>query len=410
MLLTRPLCLRLIKSPLLASRPASTFKMGKKSKVVPESHFRLVHPAISESSSPIVDTHTHLASTFEAYRHKYPAGDYTTVFDFVRGLYVPAGVQQIVDVWCEAPVRPLWREFADSALTEDDRQKLWGGVGYWFVMGVHPHEARLYTDAVEADIIDAMAHPRCVGWGEMGLDYHYDNSPRPVQQEVFTRQLRCAVRLNKPLTIHTREADEDTERILKEVVPKEHRIHIHCFTDSPAFAQRLLDWFPNLYIGITGVITYTTNIDTSTTVRNMFSPPTSSSSSSDTDTSTTLSQAVANVSLSPPQDATSEDNKLRILLETDAPYMVPAPIYTLPGLVGKKLPLCHSGMVPWTAGFVAALLPQSPKLPSAGEADGAKNGEVEAETNDGEGKNEGGWDAARVMRVARENARAVYGV
>ncbi|KAJ7176781.1 hydrolase [Mycena filopes] len=381
--------------------------MGKKSKVVPESHFRLVHPAISESSSAIVDTHTHLASTFEVYRHKYPAGDYTTVFDFVRGLYAPAGVQQIVDVWCEAPVRPLWREFADSALAEDDRQKLWGGVGYWFVMGVHPHEARLYTDAVEADIIEAMAHPRCVGWGEMGLDYHYDNSPRPIQQEVFARQLRCAVRLNKPLTIHTREADEDTERILKEVVPKEHKIHIHCFTDSPAFAQRLLDWFPNLYIGITGVITYTTNADTSTTVRNMFSSPSASSSSepasstADADASTTLTQAVDGLSLS----AQSEDSKLRIVLETDAPYMVPAPIYTLPGLAGKKLPLCHSGMVPWTAGFVAGLLPQPAGNPPPSADGGA------AAVGDAEKKQAGGgWDAARVMRVARENARAVYGV
>ncbi|KAJ7770265.1 hydrolase [Mycena maculata] len=332
--------------------------MGKKSKVIAESHFRLVHPAAF--ASPIVDTHTHLASTFEAYRHKYPAGDYTTVYDFVRGLYVPAGVKEIVDVWCEAPVRQLWREFADSALTDEDRRDKWGGLGYWFVMGVHPHEAKLYTDAVEADIIEAMGHPRCVGWGEMGLDYHYDNSPRPVQQEVFARQLRCAVRLNKPLTIHTREADEDTERILKAEVPKDHKIHIHCFTDSPAFAQRLLDWFPNLYIGITGVITYSSNTDTSTTVRNMFAPSSST----------------------PP--------RLRIVLETDAPYMVPAPIYNAPALAtpeakGKKLPLCHSGMVPWTAGFVADLLP-----PAEGE--------------------DVGWDAARVMSVARENARAVYGV
>lgn len=69
-----------------------------------------------------------------------------------------------------------------------------------------------------------MAHPRCVGWGEMGLDYHYDNSPRDVQQKVFIRQLKLAVNLGKPLTIHTREADEDTERILKEHVPKEHKV------------------------------------------------------------------------------------------------------------------------------------------------------------------------------------------
>ena len=70
-----------------------------------------------------------------------------------------------------------------------------------------------------------MAHPRCVGWGEIGLDYHYDNSPRDVQQRVFARQLRAAVNLGKPLTIHTREAEEDTERILKQEVPVDHKVH-----------------------------------------------------------------------------------------------------------------------------------------------------------------------------------------
>lgn len=111
----------------------------------------------------------------------------------------------------------------------------------------HPfsHEANLYTDEVEADMwvfvpsahdslqwlpnplifrLEAMAHPRCVGWGEMGLDYHYDNSPRDTQQTVFRRQLKHAVRLGKSLTIHTREAEEDTERILKEEVPREHKV------------------------------------------------------------------------------------------------------------------------------------------------------------------------------------------
>ena len=72
--------------------------------------------------------------------------------------------------------------------------------------------------------LQAMAHPRCVGWGEIGLDYHYDNSPRDIQQRVFIRQLRQAIKLAKPLTIHTREADEDTLRILKEEVPKDHRV------------------------------------------------------------------------------------------------------------------------------------------------------------------------------------------
>lgn len=71
-----------------------------------------------------------------------------------------------------------------------------------------------------------MAHPRCVGWGEMGLDYHYDNSPREIQQAVFARQLKQAVRLGKSLTIHTREADDDTERILKAEVPKDHKVSL----------------------------------------------------------------------------------------------------------------------------------------------------------------------------------------
>jgi TatD DNase family protein len=73
-----------------------------------------------------------------------------------------------------------------------------------------------------------MAHPRNVGWGEMGLDYHYDNSPREIQREVFSRQLRHAVRLGKSITVHTREADEDTERILKAEVPKDHKVLSLC--------------------------------------------------------------------------------------------------------------------------------------------------------------------------------------
>lgn len=74
--------------------------------------------------------------------------------------------------------------------------------------------------------LEAMVHPRCVGWGEIGLDYHYDNSPRDIQQSIFRRQLRQAVNLGKPLTIHTREAEEDTERILKQEVPKDHRVRL----------------------------------------------------------------------------------------------------------------------------------------------------------------------------------------
>lgn len=66
----------------------------------------------------------------------------------------------------------------------------------------------------------------------MGLDYHYDNSPREVQRQVFTRQLRHAVELKKPLTIHTREAEADTEAILKAEVPRDHPVSLTCRVSS----------------------------------------------------------------------------------------------------------------------------------------------------------------------------------
>ena len=84
-----------------------------------------------------------------------------------------------------------------------------------------------------------MSHPRCVGWGEMGLDYHYNNSPPEVQREVLTRQLRCAVGLGKSLTIHTREADEDIERILKAEVPQDHKVRFMSFKHA-AIIQRIV--------------------------------------------------------------------------------------------------------------------------------------------------------------------------
>src|SRR6266850_7579262 len=81
--------------------------------------------------------------------------------------------------------------------------------------------------------LESMAHPRNVGWGEIGLDYHYDNSPRDIQRQVFLRQLRHAVRLGKPVTVHTREAEVDTERILKAEVPKDHKVRYHHNSSAP---------------------------------------------------------------------------------------------------------------------------------------------------------------------------------
>lgn len=135
----------------------------------------------------------------------------------------------------------------------------------------------------------------------------------------------------------------------------------------------MLDHFPNLYIGITGafpliltpfiyrslshkgVITYSSNLNTANVVRNLASTPSS---------------------------------HLRILLETDAPFMVPSNVYETALKGVKRLPLSHSGMIPWTAEFVASVANE------ARQASGA----------------EGEWDADKVMCIARENARTVYGI
>lgn len=122
--------------PYTTGKPAR--KMGKKKPSVPaEEHLLLPqHPARPDAqTTPIVDTHTHLLSTFSFYRSKYKEGKHDTVYDFVRELYRGHGVDAIVDVYCEAPVTKQWRELADSALSEEDRRVKWGGLEYWFVMG-----------------------------------------------------------------------------------------------------------------------------------------------------------------------------------------------------------------------------------------------------------------------------------
>ncbi|KAG9312398.1 hypothetical protein JVU11DRAFT_6779 [Chiua virens] len=363
--------------------------MGKNKNYILPNESHLVLPAHSNdaaASTPIIDTHTHLLSTFSTYKTKYPTGKYDTVWDFVRGVYHGRNVAAIVDVWCEAPVQRAWKELADSAVSAEDRAEKWGGIEYWFVMGVHPHGAKFYNDSVEQSIIDAMAHPRCVGWGEIGLDYHYDNSPRQLQQRVFGRQLRAAVKLGKPLTIHTREAEADTERILKREVPPDYKIHIHCFTDSPEFAQRLLAHFPNLYIGITGVISYSTNLNTAAIVRHLALTSADASASASHNVAPAGPSSDGDACVHADSEGELGGDRLRILLETDAPFMVPSNLYmSLPRLRGSRLPLCHTAMIPWVADFTAGIIQ---------EGRGAR----------------GTWGPAEVMKRANVNARFLYSI
>lgn len=106
-------------------------------------------------------------------------------------------------------------------------------------VGLHPHDAKDGTDEALARLESLAGSPRVVGVGETGLDYHYDNSPRPDQRRVFRAQVGLAKRAGKALVIHTRDAWEDTFAILEEEGPPE-RLVFHCWSGSPESALRAL--------------------------------------------------------------------------------------------------------------------------------------------------------------------------
>ena len=165
-------------------------------------------------------------------------------------------------------------------------QSAWPGV--MFATAVHPHRAGAYAGRV-GDAVAAVRETAVrVGarlLGEMGLDYHYDFAPRSVQQEVFAAQVRLAVELDLPVAIHTREASEDTIRILGDAGAGRVRGVMHCFTGTAAEARRALDL--GFYLSIPGILTF----------------PKAGA----------LREVVAGLPLE------------RILVETDSPYLAPVP-------------------------------------------------------------------------------------
>jgi TatD DNase family protein len=125
-------------------------------------------------------------------------------------------------------------------------------------VGVHPHAAHEFADSPTraADIvrqqIERTPYARAVG--EIGLDYHYDFSPREVQQAVFRAQIRVALVLDQPVVIHTREADDDTLAVLREEGGGTLRGVLHCFTGGPVLARAGLGL--GLYISLAGIVTF----------------------------------------------------------------------------------------------------------------------------------------------------------
>jgi TatD DNase family protein len=119
-------------------------------------------------------------------------------------------------------------------------------------LGTHPHDARLYDESAEEKIRNLIKSERVIAWGEIGLDFHYDNSPRDVQLEVFKRQLRAARECDLPVVIHTREAEAETIEILKSEY--DGRGIFHCFSGSLELAQNALEL--DFLISFSGIVTF----------------------------------------------------------------------------------------------------------------------------------------------------------
>lgn len=123
-----------------------------------------------------------------------------------------------------------------------------------FTAGVHPHEAKRWDEVVVKSLRQVAQRPKSVAIGEIGLDYHYDHSPRDVQRAVFREQIALARELDLPIVIHTREAWSDTFTILEEEGAASIGGVFHCFSGGPVEARRCLDF--GFYLSFAGPITF----------------------------------------------------------------------------------------------------------------------------------------------------------
>jgi TatD DNase family protein len=160
-----------------------------------------------------------------------------------------------------------------------------GQLGLPAAVGIHPHEARLATDAHYDELRQLAADRRLLAVGEAGLDYHYDYSPRDVQREVFRKQVRLARELRLPLIVHTREADAETAAILEDEGAAEAGGVIHCFTGGHELAEGALAL--GFFLSFSGIVAFP------------------------------RSETIQEVARTMPLD--------RLLVETDSPFLAPPP-------------------------------------------------------------------------------------
>ena len=124
-------------------------------------------------------------------------------------------------------------------------------------IGVHPHDAKTFDERAERQLINlAKSSRKVVAWGEIGLDFYYDHSPREIQEQVFRRQIRIARELSLPIIIHSRDANEETVRILTEECSRPDFAGgvMHCFGGTAAMAEVLMKI--GFYISFAGNVTF----------------------------------------------------------------------------------------------------------------------------------------------------------
>src|SRR5262249_22480240 len=153
-------------------------------------------------------------------------------------------------------------------------------------VGIHPHDAVTWSSAAHEELASLAKGPHVVAIGEIGLDYHYDHSPRVAQRDTFVRLIELARAVKKPIVIHTRAAAEDTLAILESEHARDVGGVIHCFSEDRAFAERALDL--GFDLSFSGIVTFR------------------------------AAASVQEVAAWAPID--------RILVETDSPYLAPVPL------------------------------------------------------------------------------------
>lgn len=234
----------------------------------------------------LVDTHCHLDPQY------FPAGP-----DEAIARAEAAGIAGLVVIGVGRDLTPA-RAAVSLARRLPDR------IGA--AVGVHPHDAGTLDDAALAELRALGAEREVLAIGEIGLDYHYDHSPRETQRDVFARLVNLARELSKPIVIHTREAPADTLGILEAEGARDVGGVIHCFSEDRVFAERALDL--GFDLSFSGIVTFKS------------------------------SATIQDVARWAPLD--------RILVETDSPYLAPVP---------KRGKPCEPAFVVHTARHVASL-------------------------------------------------------